>query len=144
MSRTVGRIKALLAVVVVLLLAAEMGAQYKPAPQVKENLGHLHHPIATASLEAQRLFDEGLTLVYAFNHEEAIRRFERAASLDPKAAMPLWGIALALGPKINLDAGRPECNAEACSALVRQGNGARRTRAGAVRSGMHGIETILS
>ena len=44
-----------------------------------------------------------LTLVYAFNHDEAIRSFERAAALDPQAAMPLWGIALALGPNINMD-----------------------------------------
>ena len=103
MSRREGRSKGLLAIVVVLLLAEELGAQSKPAPQQKENLGRLHHPITTSSPEARRLFDEGLTLVYAFNHEKAIRRFERAASLDPKAAMPLWGIAPALGPNINLD-----------------------------------------
>ncbi|HXH85575.1 MAG TPA: hypothetical protein VNI35_02040, partial [Nitrospira sp.] len=44
---------------------------------------------------------QGLRLVYAFNHEEAIRSFEEAARLDPNAAMPYWGIALALGPNIN-------------------------------------------
>jgi tetratricopeptide (TPR) repeat protein len=77
-------------------------AQNKPAA-THENLGHLHHPIQTSSAEAQRLFDEGLTLDYGFNHREAIRRFERAAALDPKAAMPLWGIALAYGPNINQD-----------------------------------------
>ncbi|MEP6935391.1 MAG: hypothetical protein ABI988_15875, partial [Nitrospirota bacterium] len=46
-------------------------------------------------------FDQGLRLVYAFNHEEAIRSFEAAAQFDPQAAMPYWGIALALGPNIN-------------------------------------------
>src|SRR5205823_7377253 len=66
-------------------------------------LGRHHHPIATRNPEAQKFFDEGLTLVYAFNHDEAIRSFERAAALDPHAAMPLWGIALALGPNINMD-----------------------------------------
>src|SRR5436190_14742379 len=66
-------------------------------------LGRHHHPIATSSAEAQKFFDEGLTLIYAFNHDEAIRSFERAAALDPSAAMPYWGIALALGPNINLD-----------------------------------------
>src|SRR6476619_6622096 len=66
-------------------------------------LGRHHHPIATSSPEAQKFFDEGLTLVYAFNHQEAIRSFERSSALDPRAAMPLWGIALALGPNINLD-----------------------------------------
>jgi len=66
-------------------------------------MGTLHHPIATSSPEAQRCFDQGLTLDYSFNHEEAIRSFQQAASLDPKAAMPWWGIALALGPNYNQD-----------------------------------------
>lgn len=70
---------------------------------VFENLGTLHHPITTRSKEAQRYFDQGLRLVYAFNHEEAIRAFEEAARLDPSAAMAYWGIALALGPNINAD-----------------------------------------
>jgi tetratricopeptide (TPR) repeat protein len=70
-------------------------------PQLYENLGALHHPISTASDLAQRYFDQGLRLVYAFNHEEAIRSFEEAAKQDPHAPMPYWGIALALGPNIN-------------------------------------------
>ncbi|MBH0210070.1 MAG: hypothetical protein HP495_16440 [Nitrospira sp.] len=65
------------------------------------NLGSLHHPITTRSQEAQRYFDQGLRLVYAFHHEEAIRAFEEAARRDPSAAMAHWGIALALGPNIN-------------------------------------------
>jgi tetratricopeptide (TPR) repeat protein len=64
-------------------------------------LGRLHHPIATTSPDAQRFFDQGLTLIYAFNHEEAVRSFRRAAEFDPAAPMPHWGIALALGPNIN-------------------------------------------
>lgn len=67
-----------------------------------DNLGKLHHSISTASPKAQQYFDQGLRLVFAFNHEEAINSFEEAAKLDPKAAMPYWGIALALGPNINL------------------------------------------
>ena len=66
-----------------------------------ENLGSLHHPISTTSELAQRYFDQGLRLVYAFNHEEAIRAFEEAAKQDPNAPMPHWGIGLALGPNIN-------------------------------------------
>ena len=69
--------------------------------QLYDNLGTLHHPISTASDPAQRYFDQGLRLVYAFNHEEAIRSFEEAAKQDPSAPMPYWGIALALGPNIN-------------------------------------------
>ena len=66
-------------------------------------LGRLNHPIATKNAEAQKFFNQGLTFVYAFNHDEAIRSFRRAAELDPASPMPHWGIALALGPNINLD-----------------------------------------
>jgi tetratricopeptide (TPR) repeat protein len=70
-------------------------------------LGQHHHTISTKNSEAQRFFDQGLTLVFAFNHEEAARSFRRAAQLDPQSAMPFWGIALALGPCINLDIDSP-------------------------------------
>ena len=71
------------------------------APPLFDNLGSLHHPITTTSEQAQRYFDQGLRLVYAFNHEEAVRSFEAAAQEDPQAAMAYWGMALALGPNIN-------------------------------------------
>jgi tetratricopeptide (TPR) repeat protein len=70
-------------------------------------LGTHHHPIATRSAEAQKFFDQGLTLVFAFNHDEALRSFRRAAELDPQAAMPQWGIALAVGPNYNQDIDDP-------------------------------------
>ena len=81
---------------------AHAPAAEKPAT-LMTGLGRLHHPIATRSAEAQRFFDQGLTLVYGFNHDEAVRSFRRAAELDPASPMPHWGIALALGPNINLD-----------------------------------------
>ena len=62
------------------------------------------HPISTESKLAQKFFDQGLTLVYGFNHDEAARLFARAAEFDPKSPMPHWGIALALGPNYNLPA----------------------------------------
>jgi len=66
-------------------------------------VGRQHHPIATSNSEAQDYFDQGITLLYGFNHEEAARSFQRAAELDPASPMPLWGIALAVGPNYNLD-----------------------------------------
>ena len=72
-------------------------------PPLMPGMGNHHHAIATASPEAQRYFDQGFDLVFGFNHEEAVRSFRRAAELDPKAAMPHWGIAWALGPNYNLD-----------------------------------------
>ncbi len=75
------------------------------APEVTEKilpgLGNWHHPISTKNAEAQAFFDQGLTLVYAFNFDEAKRSFQRASQLDPAAAMPYWGLALALGPSYN-------------------------------------------
>jgi tetratricopeptide (TPR) repeat protein len=66
-------------------------------------LGRLHHPVSTKNPEAQKFFEQGLLLLYAFNHAESIRSFQRAAELDPDLAMAQWGIALALGPNINSD-----------------------------------------
>ena len=78
------------------------GASAPPAAAVlRTGLGNHHHWIKTTSPEAQTFFDQGLTLVYGFNHGGAIRMFRRAAELDPNAPMPLWGVALALGPHIN-------------------------------------------
>lgn len=64
-------------------------------------LSDLHHPVSTKDPEAQKFFNQGLALIYAFNHEEARRSFEQAAKLDPKLAMAQWGIALAVGPNYN-------------------------------------------
>lgn len=64
-------------------------------------LGNSAHTIRTSSAEAQRYFNQGLDYIWAFNHDEARRSFERAAQLDPKSAMPQWGVALAVGPNYN-------------------------------------------
>ena len=74
----------------------------KPAVPLYDNLGAHHYRITTRSPLAQRYFDQGLRLYYAFNHQEAIRAFEEAERLDPECAMAPWGIALALGPNINM------------------------------------------
>ena len=66
-------------------------------------LGTLHHPTSTRNKEAQNFFDQGFRMIYGFNHQEAIRSFKRAAELDPTMAMAWWGVAIALGPNINLD-----------------------------------------
>jgi tetratricopeptide (TPR) repeat protein len=68
---------------------------------VMAGLGDLHHPVSTSSQEAQQFFDQGLRLIYAFNHDEAARSFSHAAELDPKLAMAYWGIAEAVGPNYN-------------------------------------------
>jgi tetratricopeptide (TPR) repeat protein len=102
-----GDVMKLLALLYLLLAnICSLFAQSKP-PVLMPGLGQHHHTISTKNPEAQRFFDQGLTLVFAFNHEEAARAFRRASELDPQSAMAFWGIALALGPCINLDVDPP-------------------------------------
>jgi tetratricopeptide (TPR) repeat protein len=68
-----------------------------------EGVGVHHHPVSTRSALAQRYFDQGLVLAWAFNMGESERSFREAARRDPQCAMCYWGIALALGPTINSD-----------------------------------------
>lgn len=87
----------------------------KPA-ELLDGMGTHSHPIATKSKEAQQFFDQGLALIYGFNHDEAARLFARAAEFDPASPMPHWGIAYALGPNYNLPA-MPEREAIAWQAI---------------------------
>lgn len=84
-------------------LAQEKKASDKPADLSLTAVGRQHHPIHTSSAAAQDYFDQGITLLYGFNHEEAARAFQKAAELDPKSPMPLWGVAMAVGPNYNMD-----------------------------------------
>ena len=70
---------------------------------IEPGLGKVHFATSTKSAEAQRYFDQGMAYLYGFNHEAAVKSFEQAAKLDPNLGMADWGIALALGPNINLD-----------------------------------------
>ena len=70
-------------------------------PVLYDNLGTLTDPVTTRGPEAQRYFDQGLRLTYAFNHGEAARAFRKAQAIDPTCAMCYWGEAFALGPNIN-------------------------------------------
>jgi tetratricopeptide (TPR) repeat protein len=101
-----------LALLVVLAGAAVAAAGQVPAPAAKAPaaapaaeplFGNLpyHRPVTTSSPEAQRYFDQGLNLLYGFNHDEAIRSFAAATRLDPDCAMAWWGIAYANGIHIN-------------------------------------------
>jgi len=99
---------------VLALLALPPASAREPAPGVPHfaGLGSFTRPISTTSTEAQAYFDQGLSFMYAFNHDEAISAFRAAARLDPSAAMPHWGVAIALGPHINNPV-VPEANAQA-------------------------------
>ncbi|HEX6057649.1 MAG TPA: hypothetical protein VFZ11_01435 [Gemmatimonadaceae bacterium] len=83
-----------------------------------DGMGRHHQKVTTASALAQRYFDQGLSLAYAFNHAEAKRAFEQAVRLDPSCAMCHWGIAYVLGPNINAGMD-PATSAEALEAARR-------------------------
>ena len=73
-------------------------ARRTPAPGDFQHGFHgLHHPVSTKNVEAQRLFDQGLGLIYALDNVGAADAFQHAAALDPNMAMADWGIAYALG-----------------------------------------------
>lgn len=65
------------------------------------DLGSHHRSVETPLVQAQLWFDRGLVWAYAFNHEEAIRCFERALDLDTDLAVARWGIAYSVGPNYN-------------------------------------------
>lgn len=65
------------------------------------NIGDVHQQVTTDLPAAQLWFDRGLAMCYGFNHEEAVRCFDKAMEADPKLAMAYWGKAYALGPNIN-------------------------------------------
>ncbi len=80
---------------------AESIAHADANPVLADDLGTMHYPITTSNTMAQKFFDQGLRLAYAFNHLEAVRSFRKARTLDPTCAMCYWGEALVLGPNIN-------------------------------------------
>ena len=105
-----------LAVVIagILIIEPSATAQKNPQNDVKstvvpgqmaprlQNLGNHQFPVTTDSARAQLFINQGIMLTYGFNHAEASRSFREAARLDPNCAMAYWGMALVLGPNINM------------------------------------------
>lgn len=71
------------------------------APRL-QHLGSHTFPVTTKSQRAQLFINQGVMLAYGFNHAEAARSFREAARLDPDCAMAYWGMALVMGPNINM------------------------------------------
>src|SRR6202158_3397230 len=102
MMRRLTILCALLAALCAPGFAQEHAAAAKGKPvTLMVGLGTWHHPVSTTNAQAQAFFDQGLRLIYAFNHDEAARSFQHAAELDPKMAMAYWGVAEAVGPNYN-------------------------------------------
>lgn len=81
--------------------------------RLMHGIGTAHLKITTGAPPAQRFFDQGLNLLHAFWDTEAYRAFREAARLDPDAAMPQWGLYMALAQN------GQEMSAERAAALAR-------------------------
>ena len=79
---------------------------------LEQGLGKVDHPVSTKNAEAQKFFNQGLAYLYAFNHDEGVASFKRAAELDPSLAMAYWGASLGLGANYN-DPANPDRFAQA-------------------------------
>ena len=96
-----------------------------PEPNAYFDLGTYGREVRTSSSEAQLWFNLGLNWCYGYNHDEAVRCFQRAAGLDPDCAMAHWGVAYAAGCNYNkpweafLDSERREALALAYEAAGR-------------------------
>lgn len=110
-----------------LVLAATETAPFPPAPTrpaltdmpvLYEGLGSVSLKAGTRHAKAQAWFDQGVRLMFGFNHAEAIRAFREAQKLDPSCALCFWGEAVAFGPNINAPM-LPEANAPALAALAK-------------------------
>jgi len=77
-------------------------ADWAQGAKLFDGLGTFHRAATTASPEAQKYFDQGMRLMWAFNHDEATRSFARAAEIDPSCGICFWGVALTVGPNYNL------------------------------------------
>jgi hypothetical protein len=77
-------------------------AGWSTGARLFDGLGDYHRTVSTKSREAQHYFDQGMRLLWGFNHDESTRSFARALELDPSCAMCAWGVALTVGPNYNV------------------------------------------
>jgi hypothetical protein len=89
------------AVLSTLVSCAIIGSTERPGSPKIDGLGNHTWTITTRSPEAQALFNQGVKLVYAFDHSDAARSFRAALEADPACAMCAWGLAYAMGPNVN-------------------------------------------
>jgi len=83
-----------------------LGACAAPTPldyeaRIFSGVDQCGRTITTSSPAAQLWFDQGLTFLYGFNHDEAVRSFHAATLEDPECTMAWWGLAHASGSDIN-------------------------------------------
>jgi tetratricopeptide (TPR) repeat protein len=97
---------------------AMAAASETAAPTATSTYTYVHHPVSTDIPAAQFAFDRGLTMLFAYQPNEAEQAFRQAARLDPGLAMAWWGVGLSLGANINVQPS-PENTATGADALAR-------------------------
>src|SRR4051812_33942540 len=80
---------------------SRLAAADVPLAPLLEGLGAHEWTVTTTVPRARQFFNQGVRLLYAFNHQEAMRAFREAARLDPSLAMAFWGQAMAVSPNLN-------------------------------------------
>ena len=81
--------------------ADETPAFQEPIDYIPSALGPYSWSITTSSEMAQRYFDQGLQMRYAYGMNDAARSFRQAHYADPNCAMCFWGEAFSLGSFLN-------------------------------------------
>ena len=72
-----------------------------PIPLYTAGLGTFSRKISTANAEAQKFFDQGMQMMFAFAKLDAVRSFREAWKRDPECAICYWGEAWAWGSYLN-------------------------------------------
>lgn len=91
----------MIAVALMRLCATVHAEDASAEPRLYSGFDGYSRTVTTDSEAAQQWFNQGIQLLYGFNHDEAIRSFEKAAQFDPSCAMAWWGSAYARGLHIN-------------------------------------------
>jgi tetratricopeptide (TPR) repeat protein len=82
-------------------VAVETGSAPADSTIPRDGFARAHRAVSTTSPTAQAAFDDGLTLLYAFNPEQACVSFRHALDADPHLAIAWWGVATSYGVNIN-------------------------------------------
>ena len=75
-------------------------AQWADGAQLFDGLGNFHRASRRRPRMRRHYFDQGMRLLWAFNHDESTRSFAKAAQLDAGCAMCFWGVASDRGPEL--------------------------------------------
>ena len=115
------------------LCAVPPGAQPPLPAKLLPGMGTTNMPVTTASEEARKFFNQGVSQMHSFWFMESERSFLQAATLDPDMAMAYWGISVSAAgdyrPAFQLirdpyDGGRTSSAGPAMGAIQRTSNGA--------------------